>query len=66
MEGSIGRCRDRWTNCEFYEIGALNFNGCIYDESFLFFRIYCLDELDKVIVRYTEKRFQIFFCFFFM
>lgn len=21
---------DRWTNCEFYEIGTLNFNGCMY------------------------------------
>lgn len=61
MEEGIGRCKDRWTNCEFYQIGALNFNGCMCDESFLFFRIYCLDELDKVIVGYTEKRFQIFF-----
>lgn len=21
---------DRWTNCEFYEIGTLNFNDCMY------------------------------------
>lgn len=44
---------DRWTNCEFYEIGTLNFNDCMCGESFPFsVLIYYLDESKKVIIRY--------------
>lgn len=31
---------DRWTNCEFYEIGTLNFNGCMY--GFFYFFVFII------------------------